>query len=513
MSLVDNYAYRKAFGYGGITPDRCKSLRIERTASSNILSWKDPEDTYIENKLVSSWEKTVIVRKAGAYPTSLLDGEKVLENNVRNKYAKGYVDSDFAEDENPKDFYYRAFPVADTGAIGSNAVNNFVECIVYGFKRAKNNSAPSTRVTPTDDAIGMVPAYMDFGTGSFNYGSWADTFIMDSFTPGMLSPDGKFKELNKNDHAKYADGSDAPIADSSQLANAMVRVKKMYVSRSEDNTYEYFRVSNLKADDSFAPVAFHDKNGNEVDYFYISMFKGSVSGGRLRSLASKTVTSENTSGTEKSYAQANGENWNRRTIAQRCLINDLLTLISMSSDSQAAFGKGVCGNTSANGVGYCVKTGTLIKKGMFFGSSGTGTDVKVFGIENWWGNQWDRIDGAIAKDNVLYVKEHGPYDDNGADGYVNTGIALSGTSGGYISKLANSIVGFLPKQVSGSGTTYECDGAWFATGTNVVLVGADVNSAATLPGASAFAAYFPASDSAWDCGASLSYTPLAEQAN
>ena len=148
MSLVDNYAYRKAFGYGGITPDRCKSLRIERTTSSNILSWKDPEDTYIENKLVSSWEKTVIVRKAGAYPTSLLDGEKVLENNVRNKYAKGYVDSDFAEDENPKDFYYRAFPVADTGAIGSNAVNNFVECIVYGFKRAKNNSAPSTRVTP-----------------------------------------------------------------------------------------------------------------------------------------------------------------------------------------------------------------------------------------------------------------------------------------------------------------------------------------------------------------------------
>ena len=443
---------------------------------------------------------------------SVVDGKVVLENTVRDKYANGYTDSDFAVGESPADFYYRAFPVADTGATGVNSANDFVECIIYGFKRAKNDSAPSTRVQPTDDAIGMVPAYMDFGNDTFNYGSWADTFIMDAFTPGMLTPDGTFKELDKNDHAKYADGTDAPIADDTQLANAMVRVKKMWVSRSEDDSFEYFRVSNLKADDSFEPVGFHDKNGNEVDYMYISMFKGSVSGGRLRSLASKTVTSANTSGAEKNYAQANGENWNRRTIAQRCLINDLLVLISMNSNTQASFGKGVCGNSNANSVGYCVKTGTLIKKGMFYGSSGTTSDVKVFFIENWWGNQWDRIDGVIAKDNVLYVKEHAPYDDAAADGYKNTGIVLTGTSGGYISKMATSVVGFLPKQASGSGTTYECDGMWFSSGTKVVLVGAGVNDDAAFPGASAFNAGNDASNSNWHIGASLSYVPLAEQA-
>ena len=71
--------------------------------------------------------------------------------------------------------------------------------------------------------------------------------------------------------------------------------------------------------------------------------------------------------------------------------------IRVSTDTQTVFGKGNCNgyvnNASAN---YNkIPTGTMNTKGMFWGSNVSDTSplngVKVFGMENYWANVWERI--------------------------------------------------------------------------------------------------------------------------
>ena len=147
-------------------------------------------------------------------------------------------------------------------------------------------------------------------------------------------------------------------------------------------------------------------------------------------------------------------------------------------------------------------------RGMFWGSSASGKGVKVFGMENWWGNQWERIEGCINVSGKMYLKDHAPYNDT-ASGYTATGLTPTGTSGGYISKEVSTEMGFLPIDASGSGTTGECDGLWFNNGqTDVAIVGGSC-AYVLLAGAEALNVYHAASVSSWYIGASLSYVPLA----
>ena len=56
MSLTDMKVFKDKFGYGGITPTVCKSLRVKNDQANlrNELRWKDPEDTYINGFLIST---------------------------------------------------------------------------------------------------------------------------------------------------------------------------------------------------------------------------------------------------------------------------------------------------------------------------------------------------------------------------------------------------------------------------------------------------------------------------
>ena len=93
--------------------------------------------------------------------------------------------------------------------------------------------------------------------------------------------------------------------------------------------------------------------------------------------------------------------------------------------------------------------------------------VKVLWIENHWGNIWQGMAGLVLDGaNGFKVKNSKPYCDtpvSAADltGYTATGIVLGGTNGGYVNAEKVDENGFVPKTVSGSATTYMCDGLWF----------------------------------------------------
>ena len=49
--------------------------------------------------------------------------------------------------------------------------------VIYGVHINGADSNPKTRVRYLADAVGMTPASMNFTSGTFDYGSWANAFL------------------------------------------------------------------------------------------------------------------------------------------------------------------------------------------------------------------------------------------------------------------------------------------------------------------------------------------------
>jgi hypothetical protein len=190
------------------------------------------------------------------------------------------------------------------------------------------------------------------------------------------------------------------------------------------------------------------------------------------------------------------------------LINGLLILMAKTRDSQTAFGHGV------NGASAAIAQGTMNDKGLFYGKSDEVSGVKVFGMENFYGNIWRRLVGWVMVDGVQKIKlTVGTEDNSTGVGYNTTGagyIELSGatpsdTSGGYVS--ANKVTdhGLIPVTASGSATTYSCDGLWFNnSGTRLAYVGGNWSNGAGVGASYAHLHYAPTARAA-SIGAAPSY--------
>ena len=222
-------------------------------------------------------------------------------------------------------------------------------------------------------------------------------------------------------------------------------------------------------------------------------------GSKLRSLKGLTPCSSKTGTDEITYAGNNGSLWDTQTWSQINMVNMLLILMGKSTNTQAVFGYGhYNGGSSASNL---LKTGTISNKGAFYGTSGNAA-MKVFHIENYYGDIWNRIRGCVTNGSKqILVKMTPPYNTTG-DGYTNTGITPGGTSGGYISAAKMTENGLIPQTAGGSETTYFCDGLWF-NASCYALVGGNCDSGLRV-GAFCLFLYSAVSNTSWAIGAALS---------
>ena len=108
-----------------------------------------------------------------------------------------------------------------------------------------------------------------------------------------------------------------------------------------------------------------------------------------------------------------------------------------------------------------LQTGTMNTKGLFWGESTGKSGVKVFGMENFWGNQWRRTAGLMLANGITKAKLIPPYNTDGSGYKTISSVAPSGTSGGFIKDIIFTKDGFAPSAASGSESTYYCDGLWY----------------------------------------------------
>ena len=226
--------------------------------------------------------------------------------------------------------------------------------------------------------------------------------------------------------------------------------------------------------------------------------------------------------TEINYAKSNNTGsdiiWYTGLFNDWMLINILLLLIGKSTDLQTIFGTGnnnTYVSTSNTGI---KKSGTMNTKGLFWGSNDNSSSVKVFGIENFYGNVWKRIGGWINSNGTQKIKmTYGQSDGSTVDGYNTDGTGyivignstIIGTSRGYISKVLFNENGLIPTTASGSQTTYFCDGLWFNNSQiNYAIVGGGTGDGYPV-GALCSTLDHAVSDALWYVVSALSCKPLA----
>lgn len=385
---------------------------------------------------------------------------------------------------------------------------------LYGFDINLNDSNPATRVSyPSDvENSGFAKAMMNFG-GAFSYGGWPSTpgskFMP---RPCMLKYDGTVAYyLNPNDLTKKADGSASDVANINFGGNAMMEWPKIYVKRWESGGVYHFRCSDVKVDADYECWSNYDKNNKEIPHFYTPIFDGAWdSSGRMRSISGQTCKVSTTAQQEIDAAKLNGANiWYTEVIADIFLVQDLLTMMFKSTDLQATAGYGRVSASNA------IATGTMNTKGMFWGASDKTSGVKVFGMENPWGNVWRRTAGLICNAGSVKAKiTRGTKDGSTAADYNTDGsgyksIMTMATGGGYISAMRTEKFGRLATAFSGSTTTYEADYAYYNnSGVRYAIVGGGWDS--DLDAGPFYINLDYAPDYAYtNVGAALSCKPLA----
>lgn len=412
--------------------------------------------------------------------------------NISEVYTKTEINALLADKQNLLTFDQTPTagslnPVTSSGIRA--AIHDDPSEVIYGFHIDSTESDPSACVTYLRDAIGLTPAYMDFANDVFRWGGWANAFFLPK--PCMLRYDGTVDYyLDPDDYSKKADGTDSDVTDASYQGNAMMEwgqgSKKIWykiVPDAGDNTSASVYIANYQADSGYHAWPFINNQGELVDHFYTPIYNGSIDGdGRLRSLSgiANTALSGNlTVAQEVAAAELNNPGadklWFTEVYADVTLINLLLILMGKSLNVQTTFGNGRINQASA--AENMLGTGTMNTRGLFWGSNGNNDGVKVFGMENWWGNQWRRYAGHVLVDYVhKYKMTRGTEDGSTASDYNTTGNGyLVGESApqtnNYVTKMAFDGNCFMTKEVGGNSATYWCDYWYQKSGTRYALHG------------------------------------------
>lgn len=401
---------------------------------------------------------------------------------------------------------------------------------VYGFRIDSSESDPSATVTYLADAVGMTPAAMDFTNDKFLWGSWRDAFFMPR--PCMLRYDGTVDYyLDPNDYAKKYDGTPSDVANDAYEGNAMVEWgqngKKIWykiVPDASDPTSADVYIADYQVDEDYRAWSFVNNQGILVDHFYTPIYNGTVdSSGRLRSISGKgyaALCQNKNAAQEIAAAELNNPDsdklWYTEVYADVTLINLLLILMAKSLDTETAYGHGRC--NQAPDPSAMLGTGTMDGKGLFWGSSVDASGVKVFGMENWWGNQWRRYAGHMLVNFVHKTKlTRGRQDGSTADDYNTTanGYLIGATTQqavGYVAKMDFDENGFMTKEAGGDSAHNWCDHCYQTTGTRYALRGGDCAHAAGTVGAFDISLYDTPANASWPVGAAPSCKPLSRDA-
>lgn len=305
--------------------------------------------------------------------------------------------------------------------------------------------------------------------------------------------------LHPNNSNYKADGVTPSVLTGAD-GNVMVEIPKFYYKYAYVGTKHTYSIS-LTADAGYVVHPAFIKEGVEVNYRYYRAYTGFNNANKITSVSGVTPTRSLSRTTFRTYAKANGTGWGLTDWNLLYAVQMLLLIEIGTFDSQKILGTG-----NYTGDNYGITTGGTNLLGNNSSTYAVDTYMSYRGIENFYADCWEWIDGVNISERVVYINNKASTfaDDVYTGDYVSTGVTLPVAAGAYISNFANSGKGFLPSAVTGSSTTYVTDGLWTNTGSMAMGFGGAANSGA-LAGAFFLSADAAASYVAVNIGGGVCY--------
>ena len=308
-------------------------------------------------------------------------------------------------------------------------------------------------------AIVSVSRYVDFPNNSTTLtGDISSLAVYNNINRCNVADDGTI-------NAYYGD---AEYTEDGSNGQVMVKIPKFYYKVIPDTDGGIdngnirkctWKISDSSLGGYTLHPAFYDANGNEIDYFLYGAFDGvgqnsegtygteyNTTSDKLSSVAGSSMLPTNslTRATARTMATNRGSGWYSVGVKQTMAVQMLMS-VEYGFNSQIGIGQGV---VSASAATYAGQTTGNVTSGT---QDNKTTPVNWRGIENFWGNIYDWIDGLNISDKVPYFCNSYTFVDDTTSGY--TQISFSLPSSNYITALgydSNNPWVLLPSESSGS---------------------------------------------------------------
>ena len=391
--------------------------------------------------------------------------------------------------------------------VADNAVHKAGDETIAGVKTF--SSSPIVP-TPTTDFQVATKKYVDnLNKGAYGLewnqetdvykliGAIDRTQIQRNMKRCVLNADGTVNYfLDEYDSTKKADGT--PSVLNGTNGNVMVQIPKFWYKHELNGNQHRWQVSPT-AVEGFSVHPWFLEGGVEHEFRYYRAYECVNQGGMLRSISDVTPTRSQTITTFRAQAKANGAGWNLCSWNAVNAIQILYLTEYGTLNSQSVLGSG---NDSGNDYGIITGQSNVIGNASS-GPLNNNTWMSYRGIENWYADCWEFVDGINVQNYKVYLNQNPSTfaDDVFTGDYIDSGITVpAGASASYVKKISGN---FIPTALGGSSNTYVTDGLWSNTGNRIAFFGGAASSGA-LAGAFCLHVHDAASGSGASSGAGLS---------
>lgn len=257
-----------------------------------------------------------------------------------------------------------------------------------------SNAIFDIKGTYSDDATNLMPgsAFWDAYFGIY---------------PVLLKDGVEVIKLDPNNYSKDINGNDVDIT-SGLAGDVMIAFPKRGLRIQQTANILEVSFTNNPNDPNYSYYA------HNQDVFYVGAYQGFIDGdGKLRSLNDKAPTVKKTIGEFRTAAHLNGINYEQFAFYQLTYLQAMYTIKYNWLNGAAALGNG---HDKSGGTPY--NSGLLNQQGFDFGVPGDDTQgLKFAGVEHFWGNAAQFIDGIVTDADGNYLISSSNYNDTG-NGYM-----------------------------------------------------------------------------------------------
>ena len=487
---------------------------IGATAKGSMLTNEEMDNNLInlnEDKL----ETSIVGSGPNQVPTNADLGTLAFQDSdaasLLNPLLKGAVSFEdgtaslpsITNSDDPNTGIY--FPNADTLAIATGGTQRLII-------DSNGNVNISGKLAFTQNNLNNYVTW-DSSTDTYETGYSGETEIHRGMRRCLLLDNGTVNYyLDPNNSNLKADGSDAVLTGAD--GQVMVEIPKFYIKKEKVSNKNYWYISSTPEIGYIVHPAFI-KNGVEVNYRYFSAYDAclydvsasqyisglnldnatsliDINADILSSVAGVYPIVGLTRAECRTLAARRGAGWRQADFWLVSAIQMLYLLEFRNFNSQQFLGAGnTSGSYLASSSNQTDSPHTIAGASNLLGNnstniySGAGVSAKpgtsfmsYRGIENFFGNCWNWVDGFNILSYVPWVSNNDSYfADDVSTNYIQLSNALATTSN-YQTNLKDLNGAFLPSSVGGSSSTYITDYFYIAGGTCVAGFGGSANNGA-----------------------------------